>query len=146
VRLVRFGAGVLALALGAGALAAQQPGPPQHPQGHRMDSAMAGRPGMADQMGMMDSMDKRLDSMVTRMNGAMGSRKMAAMADVINEMVAQRKAMQAHMHQMMDSRAAMMQTMPMMHDSAPVSPAPGAPRADSAAADMEGCGGHQPPK
>ena len=143
MRLVRFGAGVAALVLGAGGLAAQQPGPPQHPPAHHMDSGMAGRLGMADQMAMMDSMNKRLDSMVTRMNGATGSRKMTAMADVINEMVSQRKAMHIRMQQMMESQGAMMH---MMQDSAPASPAQRAPTADSAAADMDGCGGHRPPK
>jgi hypothetical protein len=118
---------VIALALGAaGGLAAQQPG----------------RPGMADQMQMMDSLNTRLDSLVARMNNATGNRKVTAMAEVIHEMVVQRKAMQERMHKMMGGRDGMMK---MMADSAPVPPNAGA-RPDSAAADTAGHAGHHPPK
>ena len=63
------------------------------------------------------------------------------MAAVINEMVAQRKAMQERMHQMMGGRDGMMK---MMGDSAP--PKAGAPSADSATSDTAGHAGHHPPK
>ena len=136
----------MAILLGAaGGLAAQQPGPPQHPQQqqeHRQETSMSGRPGMADQMQMMDSLNTRLDSLVARMNRATGGRKVAAMAEVINEMVAQRKVMQERMHQMMGGRDGMMQR---MADSAPVPPNAGAGAADSAAADTAGHAGHHPP-
>lgn len=104
---------------------------------------MSGRAGMADQMQMMDSLNARLDSLVARMNRATGDRKVAAMAGVINEMVAQRKAMQARMHKMMGGRDGMMH---MIADSAPVPPDAGARAADSAAADTGGHAGHHPPK
>ncbi len=42
---------------------------------------------------MHDSADARLDSLVAAMNAAKGDRKVKAMADVINELVAQRKTM-----------------------------------------------------
>jgi hypothetical protein len=54
-------------------------------------------------MMMADSMDARLDTLVSAMNKASGDKKVQAMAAVINELVAQRKTMRAHMHQMMDS-------------------------------------------
>ncbi len=91
---------------------------------------MAGRPGMADQMQMMDSLNTRLDSLVARMNQATGGRKVTAMAEVINEMVAQRKVMQEHMHKMMGGRDGMMKMM----------------GPDSAAADTAGHAGHHPPQ
>lgn len=46
--------------------------------------------------------DARLDQLVGEMNRAVGARKVAAMATVINELVAQRKQMRAHMMQMME--------------------------------------------
>lgn len=52
-------------------------------------------------MAAMDSLDRRLDSLVDRMNRAGGDQKVAAMAAVINELVAQRKAMRSHMQEMM---------------------------------------------
>ena len=65
----------------------------------------------AQDMRMMDSLNTRLDTLVGRMNQAMGNNKMAAMAGVINEMVAQRKMMQQHMLQMMGSRSGKMDMM-----------------------------------
>ena len=52
-------------------------------------------------MAAMDSLDRRLDSLVDRMNRAGGNQKVAAMAAVINELVAQRKAMRSHMRERM---------------------------------------------
>ena len=132
----------MTLVLCAGALAAQQPGPPP-PQGHGQGAEMSGPAGMADQTRMMDSLNHRLDSLVARMNRATGAGKVAAMADVINELVAQRKVMQEHMRQMMEGRKGMMR---MMEDSLPVSPGAPTQRADSAAADTAGHAGHHPPK
>ena len=118
----------MSLVLCAGALAAQQPGPPpQHGQG----TEMSDRASMADQTRMMDSLNHRLDSLVAGMNRVTGAGKVAAMAEVINELVAQRKVMQERMHQMMEGRKGMMR---MMEDSAPV------------AADTAGHAGHHPPK
>lgn len=107
MQIVRLGLALAGLALGAPALAAQQPVSPHMPQrphsGMMMDSA-----AMAGHMRMSDSLDARLDTLVGRMNKATGDRKMAAMADVINELVAQRRAMTAGMHRMMQSRDSMM--------------------------------------
>jgi hypothetical protein len=150
MRFVRFGAGVMALVLGAGPLGAQQPGPPQRQpppqQEHRQRAGMSNQPDTPSQMRMMDSLDTRLDSLVIRMNRAVGSEKVAAMAAVINELVAQRKAMQEHMREMMGRRQGMMH---MMEDSTPASPpSPGtpAPAGDSATADSAGHAGHHPPR
>jgi uncharacterized coiled-coil protein SlyX len=51
--------------------------------------------------------DARLDKLVTEMNRATGAKKVEAMAAVINEMVAQRKQMRAHMREMMESNGMM---------------------------------------
>jgi len=136
----------MALMLGAGALAAQQPGPPeqkQRQQEHRQRTGMPDRPRIVDQRRTMDSLNTLLDSLVARMNRAIGAQKVAAMADVINQLVVQRKAMQGHMRQMMEKREGMMD---MMDDSAPTSPGIPAPGPDSAAADTAGHAGHHPPE
>jgi hypothetical protein len=51
---------------------------------------------------MRDSTDARLDSLVRAMNSATGDRKVQAMANVINELVAERKMMHQHMGEMME--------------------------------------------
>jgi hypothetical protein len=103
---------------------------------------MTGRAGMAAQLQMMDSLNARLDTLVSRMNRATGNRKVTAMADVINELVAQRKVMHEHMRQMMESRQGMMH---MMGEPAPEGrPAP-TPRTDSTPADTAGHTEHHPP-
>jgi hypothetical protein len=133
-------AAAAALALSAQVSAAQQPGPPQPPD---QRAGGGGMPGMAEQMRVMDSLNARLDTLVIRMNRATGNRKVAAIADVINELVAQRKAMQQHMRQMMESRQGMM--LHMMGDSAPAQGRrPPTPTTDSAAADT-GHAAHHPP-
>jgi hypothetical protein len=75
MQIVRLGLVLAGLALGAPALAAQQPAsphmPPRRPPGMMMDSAaMAGH---ADG----DSLDARLDTLVSRMNKATGDRMAA---------------------------------------------------------------------
>src|SRR5215207_7107349 len=100
-----LGAALLALTLGSQGLAAQQPKPQMpHDSAHQ---GMAKGMDMQQQMRMMDSMNARLDSLVLRMNKASGNAKVTAMAGVINELVAQRRTMHAHMQQMMQSRGAM---------------------------------------
>jgi TolA-binding protein len=136
--IVRFGAGLVALVLSAHATAAQQPGAPQSP-----DRRGAGMMDMAGHMRMMDSLNARLDTLVSRMNRAAGNRKVTAMADVINELVAQRKAMQEQMRQMMESRQGMM--IHMMGDSAPAQGRPPTSKTDSAAADSAAHARHHPP-
>ena len=132
MRALVLAAAVLALAVQE--TVAQQPGP-HHPR--------AGMTRMADHMGMMDSLNARLDTLVNRMNRASANRKVSAMADVINEMVAQRRAMQEHMRQMMQSHQGMM--MPGMG-----APGPGKGRGpaplgkDSAAADTSHSAHHPP--
>jgi hypothetical protein len=99
---------ITALALGVQVSTAQQPGP--QPPG-RGPGGMTGMGGMAEHMRAMDSLNARLDSLVIRMNRVTGNQKVKAMADVINELVAQRKAMHEHMREMMQSRRARMHRM-----------------------------------
>jgi Spy/CpxP family protein refolding chaperone len=140
MRIVRFGAGLAALVLSAHVWAAQQPTAP--PQPDRRPGGMTGASGMAAQMQMMDSLDARFDTLVSRMNGATGNSKVTAMAAVINELVAQRKGMQEHMRQMMESREGMMRMM----QEPPAGPRPApTPRTDSTPADTAGHAGHHPP-
>jgi TolA-binding protein len=126
--------GLLALSLSASAVAAQQPqAPPMNP--HR---APAGARGEMPMM-MMDSLNRRLDSLVAQMNRASGNQKMDAMAAVITELVAQRKMMQNRMHQMMQGEVG---RMGMMRDS--TGPKPTA-KSDSAP-DTTDHAAHHPPK
>lgn len=93
---------VLALACASG-LAAQQPGghPGPGPR-HGTDSAGARMHAMMQQHAReMDSLDARLDSLVNRMNRSTGNARVDAMAAVITELVAQRRAMRAHHREMM---------------------------------------------
>ena len=91
------GSVLVALVLNAQALPAQRPD----------SSARMMNQGM-QQMARMDSMNARLDTLVVRMNEAKGNAKITAMAQVINELVTQRRTMQAHMRQMMQSHRGMM--------------------------------------
>ena len=134
MRIVRIVAGLAAVMLSAQMLTAQQPAPPK--PGYRAGADS----GMGMQQHMMDSMNARLDTLVSRMNAATGNRKVTAMADVINELVAQRRVMQDHMHKMMHSRNGMMRMMD--RSSAPQAPAP---KADADSADTAGHAGHHPP-
>ncbi len=102
---------------------------------------MPGMPGMAEHMWMMDSLNVHLDTLVNRMNRATGNKKVTAMADVINELVAQRRAKQGHMRQMMESRQGMM-----MQGMGKPAPATGPPTsgADSTAVDTGHAAHHAP--
>jgi hypothetical protein len=94
--------GILALTTSlmlSASIAAAQDTIPQRPRADCMEAAASSRRGM---MVMMDSLNRRLDSLVGRMNRAEGSQKVPAMSDVINELVAQRKGMHQHMHMMME--------------------------------------------
>ena len=95
-RIILIGlAGSLLLASGA---SAQEPG---RQQGDTTN-AMRGRPMTGEMMmSMMDSADARLARLVSTMNKTTGSRKVPAMAAVINELVAQRTRMRMHAMQMM---------------------------------------------
>ncbi len=58
----------------------------------------------AEREQMMKEMDARLDTKVTAMDEAKGDKKVEAMADVIKEMVSQRKEMREHMMKMKKMR------------------------------------------
>jgi uncharacterized coiled-coil protein SlyX len=77
---------------------AQQPGR-QHGDSSSMQAPMDRK-----MMAQMQEADARLDRLVTEMNRSSGSKKVEAMAAVINEMVMQRKQMRKHMMQMMEQR------------------------------------------
>ena len=64
-------------------------------------------------MAEMESMDAKLDSLVAAMNAATGEDKVNAMAEVLEELVGQRKAMREKMQQ---RHMRMMQGMEGMHD------------------------------
>ena len=134
MRYLRFVIGLAALAVSAQALPAQQPAP-RPPR--------AGEPGgMKGMMNMqrMDSLEARLDSLVSRMNGATGNQKVAAMSAVINELVAQRRAMRGHMRQMIESHGMMMKGEPRPAE------APSGRHGDSPASDSTSPAGHHPPQ
>lgn len=89
--------GLAAFLLFGSSAAAQEPGP-----GKDTSRAMAGHPMTGPMMmTMMDSADARLARLVSTMNRATGSKKVDAMAAVINELVAQRTMMRTHARQMM---------------------------------------------
>jgi hypothetical protein len=92
------------LCAGTPALAAQEPRQHAPPDSAAHAAMMM---NMQQHMRTMDSANTRLDGLVERMNRASGNAKVAAMAEVINELVAQRRTMQAHMRQMMRSYGGM---------------------------------------
>jgi hypothetical protein len=104
---------------------------------------MTAMSGMAEHMRMVDSLNARLDTLVSRMNRATGNRKVTAMVDVINELVAQRKAMHEHMRQMMQSRQGMMRHM--MGKPAPAEGRRPAPLGKDSAVSDTGHAAHHPP-
>lgn len=91
----------------------------QAPQGHQHAATDQAKPAasgmtvkcqamMAEREAMMTAMkaaDQRLDDLVARMNSAAGMDKMAATADVVTEMVAQRRTMRDGMMKMQDGMA-----------------------------------------
>ena len=128
----------VALILSVQVLQAQQPdsnaSKERGAQGMMMDQGMR-------QMAVMDSMNARLDTLVARMNRATGNTKVTAMAQVINELVAQRKAMQGHMRHMMQSHRGMMGT---EKKSQRLETSRPKPSIDSATADSAGHAEHHP--
>jgi len=96
---------ILGLALGAGRLAAQQP---QQPAPGDSARRMTMRGDMQAHARMMDSTTAVLDSLVGRMNRETGNAKITAMAQVINTLVAERKAMRSYMRQMMQAHGGRM--------------------------------------
>lgn len=90
--------GLAGFLLWAPSAAAQEPGS----AGKDTSRAMAGHPMAGPMMmSMMDSADARLARLVSTMNQATGSKRVDAMAAVINELVAQRAMMRRHARQMM---------------------------------------------
>lgn len=84
----------------------------QEPQAHEHEHAqppaaaeqkadakpMAGMPGM---MASMDAQDKKIDALVAELNAAKGTDRLDKLVAVVNELVAERKAMHEHMMGMM---------------------------------------------
>jgi hypothetical protein len=109
----------------AGALLVASPASAQQQPGrHHGDTtkAMRGQPMTRETMMRMDSADARLDRLVSEMNRATGPRKVQAMVAVINELVAQRKAMRAHARQMMEGGGMMQKMQPQSADTARARP------------------------
>lgn len=102
MRLARLGIGLATLLVSGQLLSAQQPAPKS--PGARGPGGMV---GMMEMQQRMDSLDARLDSLLSRMNRASGNQKVTAMAAVINELVVQRKGMREHMRLMMESHGEM---------------------------------------
>jgi hypothetical protein len=143
MKIVCSGSAFLALILSAQMLQAQMP-----------DSGMSKEPGAKGmmmtmkmpEMATMDSMNSRLDTLVGRMNRAKGDAKVTAMAQVINELVTQRKVMQKHMQMMRSQdgvRGRGQIKMDKRVDSAHSDTLTGKPRVN-AEADTAGPGEHHP--
>ena len=142
-----LGTALLTLFLSTQALDAQQPGRPAPRDS--MGGGMTMRMDGPDQMRVMDSMNARLDTLLGRMNRASGNAKVPAMAQVINELVAQRRVMQKHMHQMMRSGGGMMRGRMMREtnaDSARTRPGKPEQRDRGHEADTSGQAEHHPEK
>ena len=137
MRRLGIAAGIITVVLSAPVLGAQQS--PARPGQRPRTEITKGSP----QAMMMDSLNTRLDSLVDQMNRARGNQKVPAMAAVINELVAQRKAMQSRMHQMMEGDGGMMR---MKNDSGPSAAPRPVPRKDSVSSDTAGHEGHHPPQ
>jgi len=115
----------LALALAAflpGRLASAQstPGQPTAPSAQPVQPVQPGMEHMTGMMNMqrkmmenMNASDTRLDALVQQMNAATGDKKIAAMADVINELTRQRRTMRETSGTMHQHMMQMMMTMPM---------------------------------
>ena len=106
--------GCFAAAMFAATPQAQTDEPPAGRQ-HRMAMKDDSRPMMGNGHSMMADMkagQEKLDDLIAKMNAATGPQKMDQMAAVLTELVAQQKAMHAHMMAMMG------------HDSAPHGTAP----------------------
>lgn len=95
----------------ASVLAAQQTPPPATQPGQAAPPSMADMMKRRQQMmAEMKAADEKLDQFVTQMNAATGDAKVAAIAQVVNELVRQQKALHEHMAQMpimMDGRGMM---------------------------------------
>jgi len=89
----------------AGPLAAQQGGHAPSPAAGQAPAMMA---HMHAHMHTMDSLGVRVDSALARMNRSTGDTKVNAMAEVLNALVAERKAMHAHMREMQSHEGGMM--------------------------------------
>lgn len=100
----------LALLLGAG-LAAAPAGAdspamgPQHKHGGNRGTMSAERQAAHEKM-MQEMMahDEKIESLAAQMNAAKGQAKVDAMAALLNEMVAQRRTMRAHMEKRQSMR------------------------------------------
>jgi hypothetical protein len=132
---------VVAIVGAATAALAQAPVDGGHHQSPTAPVGNAGTPA-PDQHQMMKTMaadDQKLNGLIVTMNMATGDEKVAAIAAVVNELVAQRTRMQMQMRmqagmmdQMMSHMAAMQGPGGMMNKKAP-DPAPGVSDQDHAA-------------
>lgn len=133
----RTHAGALVLALivftaPAATTLAQEPAPTRQPPAGRggMAPMMAGRQMMQAQM---QAQAKKLDALVAAMNAAVGGEKIDRIATVVNELVAQHKAMHARM-----------MAMPMMAAPAGDAAKPATPATPPTGAGDDHAGHHPP--
>lgn len=94
MHLVTAGFVVMSLVAGVGARAAQTQTPPSHNHG---DAQPAAAPAPAPNEDAMRAAAARLDTLVAAMNAAPKDAQLAALIVVVNELVAQHKAMHAQM-------------------------------------------------
>lgn len=134
MRISGLGVALVATLAYTAPLAAQQPAPaPAKPGAAAPAKAGAPAPGMMmTHMRQMDSLQVRLDSAAARMNRSTGEARVAAMADVLNALVAEHKMMHAHMQEMSSHMGAMGGMAPMARPKPMAQPMPGMARPDSA--------------
>lgn len=94
MQLVTAGVVVMSLLVGVGARAAQSQTPPTHNHG---DAQPAAAPSSTPNEDAMKAAAVRLDTLVAAMNAAPKDAQLAALMAVVNELVAQHKAMHAQM-------------------------------------------------
>jgi len=103
-RIVRIAtAAAFALLLGLPAATAQESGMDhsKHAQMQKMEQKAQGADASGTKCQMMDA---KLDRLVERMNAATGPEKIAAMQELLTELVAQRKSMHTMMRKMMQKK------------------------------------------
>jgi hypothetical protein len=110
---------VLAVVAVAGAVTVVLAQAPEDGGHHQAAAAPAGDGTLAPEqqrmMRMMAADDEKLAGLIRAMNAARGDQKVAAIADVINELVAQRTSMRTQMMRMQAGMDQMMSHMATMH-------------------------------
>ena len=129
----------LAAVVGAAAVVlAQGPAAGGHHEAVTGQAAGQAIPGAAEREQMMKNMaaaDQKLSDLVAKMNAATGDKKVAAIAEVVTELVAQRHQMQEQMRMQRGMMDQMMSRMSAMHGSAGMMKGNAEPKAGATDAD-----------